>query len=63
VPKHRIEELLKVGELKALPLEESSTYAQSFYLIRGRTSGFTADSEQLAQMLQGVATSAKRDQE
>jgi DNA-binding transcriptional LysR family regulator len=38
LPKHRVENALKSGKLKILPLEDNNQYKSNFYLIHGRTS-------------------------
>jgi DNA-binding transcriptional LysR family regulator len=61
VPRHQIQELLDSSQLKVLPLEESASFAQHFYLIRGRSAGYANDTQHLFEVLQSVAADAKKE--
>lgn len=53
IPLHRIRDSVTLGKLKVLPLQESASYAQNFYLVHGRSSCPSMDVARLRDALHG----------
>jgi DNA-binding transcriptional LysR family regulator len=58
LPRYRVRKLLEGGELKVLPLLNSSAYKSNFYLVHGRPAIRSPEAEQLANVLRSVAAIA-----